>query len=161
VTAGGSSIPEVQALLRVLASGRRCAEAGTAYGEGAAAMAETAHSVVTVERDERRAAAARERLAPFANVELMAGDWREELPPHAPFDLVFLDSGGFKREPLEHGSIALDLLLPGGLLVVDDFTPGRSPDDDAARAFLFEHPHVVAAEMQVTAEMAVLIATRR
>jgi predicted O-methyltransferase YrrM len=42
MTAGGSSIPEVQRLLRVLATGRRVAEAGTAFGEGAAAMADTA-----------------------------------------------------------------------------------------------------------------------
>ena len=49
MTAGGTSIPEVQALLRALAAGRDVAELGSAFGEGAAAMAETARSVVTVE----------------------------------------------------------------------------------------------------------------
>jgi predicted O-methyltransferase YrrM len=58
VTGGGSSIPAVQALLRVLAAGRRVAEIGTAFGEGAAAMAETARELVTVEVDEERAAVA-------------------------------------------------------------------------------------------------------
>jgi len=54
---GGSSIRAVQALLRALAAGRDVAEIGTAFGEGAAAMAETARRVVTVERDPARAAA--------------------------------------------------------------------------------------------------------
>jgi predicted O-methyltransferase YrrM len=51
MTGGGSSLLAVQALLRLLATGRDCAELGTAFGEGAAALAETARSVVTVERD--------------------------------------------------------------------------------------------------------------
>ncbi len=34
MTGGGSSIPAVQRLLRVLAAGRRVAEIGTAYGDG-------------------------------------------------------------------------------------------------------------------------------
>jgi predicted O-methyltransferase YrrM len=58
VTGGGSSIAEVQRLLAVLATGRRVAEAGTAFGEGAEAMAKTAESVVTVELDPSRAATA-------------------------------------------------------------------------------------------------------
>ncbi len=42
MTGGGSSLLEVQRLRAVLAAGRRCAEVGTAFGEGAAAMASTA-----------------------------------------------------------------------------------------------------------------------
>jgi SAM-dependent methyltransferase len=74
LTGGGSSIAEVQALLRVLAAGRDVAELGAAFGEGAAALAETARSVVTVELDPARVAAARERLAGLENVELLEGD---------------------------------------------------------------------------------------
>jgi predicted O-methyltransferase YrrM len=120
MTAGGSSIPEVQRLLAILSAGRRVAEIGTAFGEGAAAIAETAASLVTVERDEERAALAADRLAGFANVELLVGDWRELLPPRAPFDLVFLDGGRAKTEVA-----SLELVRPGGLLVMDDLTPGR------------------------------------
>ena len=65
---------EVQALVRALAAGRDVAEMGAAFGETAAFLAETARSVVTVERDPERAAAARERLAGLANVELLEGD---------------------------------------------------------------------------------------
>lgn len=62
MTGGGSSLPEVQRLLAVLAAGKRCAETGTALGEGAAAIASTARSLVTVERDPERAAVAARRL---------------------------------------------------------------------------------------------------
>src|SRR5205823_5483987 len=119
VTDGGSSVSEVRSLLRVLAAGRRCAEIGTAFGEGAAAMAETARSVVTVEIDADRAALAAGRLAPVAGVELLVGDWVELLPARAPFELVFLDGG----RPHDFDAVA-DLLEPGGLLVKDDLTPG-------------------------------------
>lgn len=57
-------------------------------------MARTARSVATVEFDPERAALAAERLAPYSNVELLVGDWRELLPPRGPFELVVLDGGG-------------------------------------------------------------------
>ncbi len=38
MTAGGSSLREVQRLLSALAAGKRCAEVGTAFGEGAATI---------------------------------------------------------------------------------------------------------------------------
>jgi len=124
VTRGGSSIREVQALLRVLAVGRDVAELGTAFGEGAAALAETARSVVTVEQDAERARLARERLAGVANVELLEGDWREELRGRGPFGLLFYDAG-----PPYDVDAAIGLLEPGGLLVKDDLTPGYEGPD--------------------------------
>jgi predicted O-methyltransferase YrrM len=160
VTAGGSSVPEVHALLRVLAAGRRAAEVGTAYGEGAAAIAETAGSLVTVEIDPERAAAARLRLAGFPHVEAFEGDWREVLPPRAPFELLFWDGGGWKGEPQAGGAPAVELLVPGGLLVSDDFTPGRSIESDPARQFLFGHPQLATVEVTVSPEMAVIVAAR-
>ena len=62
MTGGAYSIPEVQRLLAVLAAGRHCAEIGTAFGIGAAAIASTAASLVTVEIDPERVATAREAL---------------------------------------------------------------------------------------------------
>ena len=93
MTGGGSSIAAVQALLRVLAAGRDVAEFGTAFGEGAAAIAETARSLVTVELDPERAAVARERLAGLDNVEALEGDAYELLRGRGPFGLVFADGG--------------------------------------------------------------------
>ena len=160
MTGGGSSIPEVRRLLATLATGRRCAEAGTAYGDGAAAMASTATAVVTVEKEPDRAELARKRLAALGNVELVLGDWRTELPRRGAFGLVFLDGGGFKREPEEDGPVAVALLERGGILVVDDLTPGRA-EPDPARAFLLEHPDLVAAEILTTPASAAIVAVRR
>jgi predicted O-methyltransferase YrrM len=159
VTGGGSSIAEVQRLLSVLAAGRRCAEAGTAFGDGAAAMALTAASVVTVELAPERARVARERLAGLENVELLEGDWRAMLPPRGPFELLFLDGGGVKHEPDEHLPHAVALLAESGLLVLDDFTPGRGVGDPAREA-IAAHPELVAIEILTTPATAAIVATR-
>jgi len=132
-----------------LAASRRCAEAGTAFGEGAAAMARTAKSVVTVEVDPDRIEIARERLRGLPNVELLEGGWKELLPPRAPFDLFFLDAGGIKQSPQEHLPEAFDLLAPGGILFLDDFTPGRT--GDPAREALRAHPELDVAEHELHA----------
>jgi predicted O-methyltransferase YrrM len=160
VTGGAWSLPEVRQLLRVLAAWRVCAEVGTSDGGAAAAIAETARSLVTVELDPERAAAARSRLAALGHVELLVGDWRKQLRGRGPFELLFLDGGGWKRDPEAEGARqAVDLLTAGGLLVTDDFTPGRE-GPDPAREFLFGHPQLVASELQVTPEMAVIVAAR-
>lgn len=159
MTGGGSSIHEIQRLLSVLAAGRRVAEAGTAFGEGAEAMARTAKSVVTVELDPERASLATVRLAPYENVELLVGDWRELLPPRGPFGLVFLDGGGFKREPEESGDLVFGLLEPGGLLVMDDMTPGHE-EFDPVRAWAHCHSGLKAAEVLTTPETSALLVAR-
>ena len=154
MTGGGSSLPEVQRLLAVLAAGRRCAETGTAFGDGAAAIASTAASLVTVERDPERAAVAAERLRGVGNVELIVGDWREVLPGRAPFDFVFFDAGRLDEAPE-----VVDLLAPGGLLVKDDLTPDR-PGPDPVRALLFGHAELVAVEILTTQRTAAVVAAR-
>jgi predicted O-methyltransferase YrrM len=159
MTGGGSSIPEVQRLLSVLAAARRVAEAGTAFGEGAEAMARTARSIVTVELDPERAALAAERLAPYENVELLVGDWREELPPRGPFGLVFLDGGGFKHAPDENGDLVYGLLESGGLLVMDDMTPGRE-EFDLVRGWAHGHSGLEAVEVLTTPETSALLVAR-
>jgi predicted O-methyltransferase YrrM len=158
MTAGGSSIPEVRSLLATLAVGKRCAEAGTAFGEGAEAMARVARSLVTVELDEERAEIARERLQGLRNVELVVGDWHDELPARAPFALLFLDGGGFKQAPEHEGPLAVELLGPGGMLVIDDLTPALA-GHDPARAFLLGHPGLAATELMTTPHAAAIVAT--
>jgi predicted O-methyltransferase YrrM len=156
VTGGGSSLPEVQRLLAVLATGRRCAEAGAAYGEGAAAIASTAASLVTVERDPLRAEVARSRLAEFDNVELVVGDWRDHLSRREPFGFLFFDAGR-----LEDAPEAVDLLAQGALLVKDDLTPGRAIEGDPVREFLFGHPKLLSMEILTTPTTAAIVAVRR
>jgi len=148
----------VQRLLAVLAAGKRCAELGTAYGEGAAAMASTAASLVTVERDPERLTAARERLAGLDNVELREGDWRVVLPERGPFDFLFLDSGDWKEEPYRQR--ALDMVAPGGLVLKDDMTPDF-PGPDPLREWFFGHPDLIATEILTTRETAAIIAAKR
>jgi predicted O-methyltransferase YrrM len=153
VTDGGSSLPEVRALLRVLALGRDVAELGTAFGEGAAAMAETARSVVTVELDPERAAAARLRLEAFDNVELLEGDCYELL--RGTFGLVFADGGEYEWE------FILGLLEPGGIVVKDDLTPGRAIAGDPVREFLLGDERLEAVEILTTPHSAAIVAVRR
>jgi predicted O-methyltransferase YrrM len=150
----------VQRLLAVLAAGKRCAELGTAFGDGAAAIGSTAASLVTTELDPERARIARERLAELPNVELLEGDWRETLPPRGPYELVFLDAGGWKDDPYRKGRLALDLLEPGGLLVKDDMTPGF-PGPDPVRDWLFGHPDLIAVELLTTPSTAAILAAKR
>jgi predicted O-methyltransferase YrrM len=154
VTDGGSSIREVQALLRVLAAGRDVAEIGTAFGEAAAAMAETARSVVTVERDPERAALARARLARHANVEPLEGDAYELLRERGPFGLVFADGGPYDWE------IVVSLVARGGFVVKDDLTPARGVDGDPVREFLLRDSRLAATEILVSPAMAAIVAVR-
>jgi len=155
VTGGGSSIPELQSLLRVLAAGRDVAELGTAFGEGAAALAETARFVVTVELDPERAARARERLSGFGNVEALQGDCYDLLRGRGPFGLVFADGGGYDWE------FIVGLLAPGGIVVKDDLTPGREIDGDPVREFLLRDRRLVATEILITPQSAAIVAVRR
>lgn len=145
----------MQALLRALAVGRDVAELGAAFGETAALLAETAHSVVTVERDPERAAVARRRLAGLVEVELLEGDSYEQLHGRGPFGLVFADGG----RPYDWEAI-LELVEPGGLIVKDDLTPGRPVDGDPVREFLLRDPRLAGAEILATPEMAVIVAAR-
>jgi predicted O-methyltransferase YrrM len=159
VTSGARAIPEVQALLRALAAGRDVAEMGAAYGETAAVLAETARSVVTVERDPERITIARERLAGLANVELLEGDVFEELPRRGPFGLVFADAG-VRQGGRQGWETILELIEPGGIIVKDDLTPGRPVEGDDIREFLLRDPRLASAEIFATPEMAVIVAVK-
>jgi predicted O-methyltransferase YrrM len=156
LTGGATAIPEVQALLRALSTGRDVVELGAAYGETAALLAETARSVVTVEADAERVAVARRRLRGIASVELLEGDAYEQLHGRGPFGLVFADGG----RPYDWEAI-LALTEPGGLIVKDDLTPGRPVDGDEVREFLLRDPRLAAAEILASPEMAVIVAAVR
>ena len=156
MTGGATAIPEVQELLRVLAADRDVAELGTAFGETAALLAETARTVVTVESDPERVAVARGRLRGLGNVELLEGDAYEQLRGRGPFGLVFADGG----RPFDWEAI-LALVEPGGLIVKDDLTPGRPVEGDPVREFLLRDSRLAAAEILATPEMAVIVAARR
>jgi predicted O-methyltransferase YrrM len=161
LTAGGSSIPEVQRLLAVLTAARpggRVAEIGTAFGEGARVIADALPpdaTFVTVEQDPERFAAARERLA-GTRAELVNAMWQDVLPQRGPFDLLFFD--GAQGTDLDE---VIELLAPGGILVKDDLTPGRPVEGDPVREKLLRDERLVGVEILVTREMAAILAARK
>lgn len=122
-------VPSTGALLSVLtaASGaRRVVEVGTAIGVSTLYIARAMPSdglIVSFEVDAERRQAARaylERAGVGARADLRlrdAGEGLAELEP-AAWDMVFLD--GLKGDYPRHLELALPLLRPGGLVVVDN-----------------------------------------
>jgi predicted O-methyltransferase YrrM len=152
VTDGGTAIPEVHALLRVLAAGRDVLELGSAFGVGAAAVAETARRVVTIELDPERAAATRERVRDLPNVVALEGDWRQVA--EGTFGLVFADAGAYEWNRV------VELTEMGGFIVKDDLTPGRATGGDPVREFLLRDARLVATELLTTPDLAAIVAVR-
>ena len=154
-----SSSLETGRLLQVLAGARgleRVAEIGTGTGVGSAWILSALDPEVaffTVELDPGRAAAARDLLAGDESATVLEGDWRDVLAPEAPFDLLFADGGRAKYE-----EELIGLLSPGGMLVLDDLTPGYA-DPDPVRELWLGHPRLVAVEIQVSAREAVIVGT--
>lgn len=154
-----SCAPEVGQLLHALAAQRgreRVGEIGTGVGVGTAWIASALPPGVplfTVENDPARAAAARELFADDPDVYVLEGDWRE-LEGEAPFDLLFVDARPAKGDPDVVG-----LLAPGGVAVLDDFTPGYA-DPDPLRELWLGHPDLASVEMAVSPMMAVIVAVR-
>jgi predicted O-methyltransferase YrrM len=154
-----SCSPETGRLLQVLAGGRgleRVAEIGTGSGVGSAWILSALDPNVaffTVELDGQRAAAATGLLADDPAATVLRGDWRDVLAEEAPFDLLFADGGRAKY----HEEL-VGLLAPGGMLVLDDLTPGYS-DPDPVRELWLAHPRLVSVELQVSSREAVVIGT--
>ncbi len=163
-----SCIPEVGRLLCLAAAAKPhgvVAESGTGCGVGTAWL----HSglgagarLITVERDERPARVAAGVFADDDRVSVLTGDWRL-LEQHAPFDVFFCDGGGNRDDP----EGVVELLAPGGLLVLDDFTP--SPDwpprfdgeVDELRLHYLTHPDLEATEVLTTPLSSAVVAARR
>ena len=149
---------EAGRLLHVLASQRgrtRVAEIGTGCGVGSAwILAGLAPGVpfLTVELDEGRAATAADLLAEDPNARVLRGDWRELLSAEAPFDLLFADGGRSKQ----HEEL-VELLAPGGTLVMDDLTPGRAVDGDPVRELWLRHPRVACTELQLSSRESAIV----
>lgn len=151
---------ETGRLLHVLAAQRgraRIGEIGTGCGVGAAWIVSAlpvAAEFVTVEVDEPLAAAAAALFGEDEHVHALAGDWAAVLPEHAPFDLLFVDARPAKTHPAVPG-----LLAPGGTAVLDDLRPGQ-PMSYGVRELWLRHPDLVAVEIAVRPQEAVIVAVR-
>jgi predicted O-methyltransferase YrrM len=154
-------IPEVGRLLQVCARGaRRVCELGTAYGVGSAWIESGMRSgstLLTVELDAQRAQSASELFGDNSAIEVLTGDWSLALE-RGPFDLLFSD-GGPKRSPGDPEKL-LPLLADGGLVVLDDYTPGYA-GDDAGRSVWLENRSYRALEVKLTPDASVILATKR
>lgn len=152
--------PQVGRLLQLLAAGaERVCELGTAYGVGSAWIASgmpPEGTLLTVERDPDRASAARSLFRGLGSIKVLAGDWSLALD-RGPFDLLFSD-GGPKRAPGDP-EMLLPLLRPGGVVVLDDYTPAVKID--VARQIWFENDSYHAVEVALARDNAVILATKR
>jgi predicted O-methyltransferase YrrM len=150
------------ALLHVLAGAhgiRRAAEIGTGAGVATAWIAAALPPGVplfTAEVDTALAAETRRLFEDDEGVHVLAGPWREVLPPEAPFDLVFVDAHDAKDDV----EATLGLLAPRGTVVLDDFTPDW-PGPDPRREAWLGHPELAAVEVLTTPSTAAIVAVRR
>lgn len=163
-----SSRSETGRLLASLAASRDgvLGECGTGCGVGAAWLSSGAREgsrIVTAELDESLADAVRDLFKDLPHIEVLTGDWGA-LHEHGPFSLLFLDV----REAKRSGADAVaDLLVPGGIVVLDDFTPyeGWPPmyegRVDSMREQWLTDPRFTTVEVMVASDASVLIAARR
>jgi predicted O-methyltransferase YrrM len=163
-----SCIPAVGRLLATVAAAKpagRVAESGTGCGVGTAWL----HSglgpqatLVTVDHDPELAVSAEALFGGDERVRVLTGDWRL-LDQHAPFDVFFCDGGG-KRDDPHH---VVELLAPGGILVLDDFAPSSSwppmydGEVDELRVLYLTHRDLVAVELVTAPDQAAVLAVRR
>ena len=165
---GFSCRPEQGRLLQLLAGGarRRIGETGTGCGVGLAWLASGAPDgvrLVSVERDPDRVAVAADVFKDCDHVEVLHADWRH-VAEHGPFDLLVLDGGGQGKGGGDAAAPA-ELLEPGGVVVVDDFTPATTwpplfeGSPDLARLHWLEHPDLRATELRLAADFSVVLGT--
>lgn len=114
------------ALLAALAPPGPLVELGTGAGYATLwlALAAGPRPLITIERDPDKAALARETFAlTHVAVDLREGDAAALLPTLGVLALVFMDHG--PAHYAEALPLAIEALVPGGLLVVDNITSHR------------------------------------
>ena len=159
---------ETGRLLAALAAtrGGTMAEFGTGCGVGTAWLRSGVRNgarILTAELDKKLAVAAQRIFVEDDKVEVLAADWNV-LRDRGPFSLLFLDSG----TPSEVGvDTIIDLVEPGGLVVLDDFAPCESWPPitygrvDTLREQWLTDERFTAVEVMVAADASAVIATRR
>jgi len=94
-------------------------------------------------------------------VTVLHAEWTA-LRDYAPFALLFLDGGG----KLDGPDAVAELIAPGGIVVMDDFTPsdGWPPEflgrPDELRVAWLTDPRFTAVDVRVSATESAVLATR-
>ncbi|WP_370614963.1 O-methyltransferase [Mumia sp. Pv 4-285] len=157
---------ETGRLLAALAASRTgtLAELGTGCGVGSAwlssGVAEDAH-IVSAELDPKLAEAVQDLFSDTPSIEVTSGDW-SALEKHAPFSLLFVDVRDVKRSV----DLVADLMEPGGIAVLDDFTPSYTWPPiyegrvDVVREQWLTDERFIAVEVMVAPDASVILATR-
>lgn len=159
---------ETGRLLAALAAtrGGTMAEFGTGCGVGTAWLrsgVRTDARILTAELNPALATAAAEIFVDDPSVEVLEADW-STLMDKGPFSLLFLDSGDPSSVRVD--AIA-DLVEPGGIVVLDDFTPCESWPPiylgrvDTLREEWLTDERFTAVEVMIAPDASALIATRR
>jgi predicted O-methyltransferase YrrM len=142
------------------------AEFGTGCGVGTAWLRSGVRGearIISAELDAKLATAAAEIFREDDHVEVLEADW-SLLHERGPYSLVFLDSG--EPEAVRVDAV-VDLLEPGGIVVLDDFTPcehwpptyaGRV---DTLREEWLSDERFAAVEVMIAPDASAVIATRR
>lgn len=158
---------ETGRLLAALAATRNgtMAEFGTGCGVGTAWLRSGAREgtmILSAELDQRLAVAAQDIFTDDPQVEVLSADW-STLRNKGPFSLLFLDPSSPEDAGVD--SVA-DLVEPGGIVVMDDFTPcemwppitrGRV---DVLRETWLTDDRFTAVEVMVAPDACALIATK-
>jgi predicted O-methyltransferase YrrM len=157
---------ETGRLLAALAASRTgtLAELGTGCGVGSAwlssGVTKDAH-IVSAELDPKLAEAVQDLFVDTPSIEVTSGDW-SALEQHAPFSLLFVDV----RDVKQSADLVADLMEPGGIAVLDDFTPSQSWPPiyagrvDVVREQWLTDERFVAVEVMVAPDASVILATR-
>jgi predicted O-methyltransferase YrrM len=159
---------ETGRLLATLAATRSgtLAEFGTGTGVGTAWLRSGVPDdarIITAEKDGVLAKAAAEIFEDDDRVEVLEADW-SLLHQHGPYSLVFLDAGDPDSVRVDQ---VIDLLEPGGIVVLDDFTPCESWPPiaygrvDTLREEWLTDERVTAVEIMVASDASTVVATRR
>ena len=159
---------ETGRLLATLAAtrGGTMAEFGTGCGVGTAWLRSGVRKgthIVSAELDAALATAAQDIFIDDPQVEVLAADW-STLRDKGPYSLLFLDPS----VPQDAGVEAVvDLVEPGGIVVMDDFAPCEMwPPITAGRVDMLREnwltdERFAAVEVMVAPDASALIATRR
>jgi predicted O-methyltransferase YrrM len=146
--------------------GARIAEFGTGYGVGTAWLLsgmDNTSRLITVELDPARAAINRATLTD-PRVTALEEDWTVILQ-HGMFDLIFSDATAAKQET-DGLTIMLELLRPGGCIVMDNFSPlGSLPAHlngvDPIREAIWARTDLIPLEVGVSETERVILAVKR
>jgi predicted O-methyltransferase YrrM len=158
-----SCTPEFGRLLRTLAGAAQgpVLELGTGCGVGSAWLLSglpAGGRLVSVEYDEDRHAAVGGLLGGHSRLELLKGDWRNALS-RGPFALAFVDVGEAKDEGADD---VIERISVGGVIVLDDFTPGPlygGEHDERWHRWML-HPRLASCEILIAPEAAAILATK-